>query len=388
MTARVRGDALDPKEFAAGQGEWDVHQERGHSQRRQHLRAARDEEQREGDREGDRSRHPRAEVDDGPAELPARLVRERLAQHPMDDATADEREDTGRTRDGDQGEPGGRDDMPGRAAALDPAVGERHARDERERRGRDGDERRREQERVEEARLRADAQPAGEAERDDEQPLDRERQRRPLQEEPQALADLQPACAESPEPAAREQRHERHAEADDAVHHRRPRQGHDPVLVSEQHEEEQRHSSSSRVADRGDHVIVHRRERARRERGEQLQQGCGDEPAECGRRRPLRLRGGRQQPRDPVRPQPSREQDRHSDDGERGREARHLRPEPALTRAPGQVRQRDDAKRRRGQHEHEVQAVRRAETVGLRVTPERAREHDAREARSDRRDRQ
>jgi hypothetical protein len=184
-------DPGEPERLLARPRDRDVHGQGGEREQRQAPCPPGDEQQRERRRHADRRDHPGRELDHEPAELRAGVAAVRVPQHALRHRLAGEREDARRARDDREREPRGVDDVLRRAPPLvEPDPGKGHARDERERGGGDGNERRADQVRVREARHVADAELGGEAEADHVQRLEHERERdaAPELEQPRARA--------------------------------------------------------------------------------------------------------------------------------------------------------------------------------------------------------
>ena len=151
------------------------------------------------------------------------------------------------------------------------------------------------------------------------------------------------------------------------------------MRVRGEDEEDERRDPRERVPDRRLDVPVARRERARRERREQVEERCGDEPrqrvpairAELSGRLPVIS-----SPKKPGKAMHDAARD-DGDDEERERVRAVLGAELPLRLGARQIRDDDHPERLRAQHEDEVDAVRGHEAVGLVVAPELVREVDA-----------
>ena len=140
--------------------------------------ALRDEDERERHRQRDRRDHERRERDDEPADLGADVRAVRRSEQRLDDLGAGDGEDARRRGDDDEREPGRRVDVARDAAGVEPGTGQRHRRDQPERRRGHADDSRGKEVRVAEARHGADAFARGEREADEVDRLQGERQRR------------------------------------------------------------------------------------------------------------------------------------------------------------------------------------------------------------------
>ena len=369
--------AVELERLHGDPGQHDVEEQHGDREQRQPPLPAGDEEERERDRDADRRGHPRAEQDDQPADLAACVPRVGRPERRADNRLADKREDAGSGRHGGEGDERRADDVARRALVRQRSPAQRHARDQPERRRGHRNERRGDEVGVREARDRAGAEAAREAEADDEERLQHDRQRR----SPRQL-DETPTDVERPSPpplGADRQRRQGDSERDGAVHERPPGADDDPVLVDPPEDHGQAERAAERIARGGRRVAVVRGQRARAERREQLRHGGGNEEDERVRRCLLRAS------REPAhelggRPVVGEHADRERGDGDRG-EREGVRPEDARERAvlagAREGRHDGDANRARRKHEDEEDGIGREEAVGHDGAAELARDDDA-----------
>ena len=250
---------------------------------------------------------------------------------------------------------------------LDAAARQLGGGDDRQRRGRRGDEHRREEVCVRERRDRPDAHAGRPAQRDQIEALEGERHRRRLGEE-----DEPPEDAAEPQPPERPaERRKRHAERDRGVRREPPRERDEPVLVRERDEHHEPGDASGREADRRRPEPVLRRERCRGQRGEHLDERRCHEPGQRGRRevgRLLRQLAG-EELGERLSEEPHHERRRQADDEDGG----GVRAGRGAARAD-QLGHRRQPQRLRRERQRDVHAVRREQPVGARVAPEFLRE--------------
>src|SRR5205085_12616316 len=109
--------------------ERDAEQEAEDAERTEQCTLRADEDERERHREPDPTDHPRREVGDEVAEVPADLPAVRVAEDELHDPSADERKDACRSADEREAHPTGVDHVLTRLAWIDPAPRERRRRD-------------------------------------------------------------------------------------------------------------------------------------------------------------------------------------------------------------------------------------------------------------------
>ena len=176
------------------------------------------------------------------------------------------------------------------------------------------------------------------------------------------------------------------SERDDAVEHRSPGDGDDPVGLDADEDQREPGSASERVGECSRPVVVQRGEPAGRDRREEVGDPGGDDPPEHVRSRVVRDVGpvAGEQSRDERGAEGRDDEERDCDHDERDRESGELSSEPAFVPGERELGQHRDPDRLRGDHDDDEEPVRSEQAVGLRRAAELARDHHA-DARRDRR---
>ena len=306
------------------------------------------------------------------AELRADGALVAVTEHAANDRFAGEREDSGRRRHRRKRQPGDRDDVPADSLRRDGAARKRDGRDERARPSGDGDEKRRDQVRVGEARAAAGPEPGCQPVRDEIQALHGNRQAHPLE---QLAQPTERPGVRSTKAAPPQHRDEWHDQRDGAVEREAPAEG-DDAVVDQGNGQRDAAERAGGEAERGPLVVVERGERARDEAAEDLRDRRRDDPRQqegclvaCER---VRRQGAGELFR--------REDRDHGDDAERQRQ-----PDRPGADLPGQppgglggheARQNDDTERARDQGQCQIGAVGSEEPIGLYAMPKLSGEND------------
>src|SRR5207245_903763 len=206
-----------------------------------------DEEQRIRDRESGIGDHPGLEEDDESAELVADLAGVRIAENRRYDAASDESDEPRRGTDESQGDPRRVDDVLRSALRIDAAAGQRGRGDERQRERGRSHEGRGQQVGVRQARDVALARAGRKAQRNQIEPLQRERYRRAVQEPPKAMSETQRNVRVTTDPAsAQNEDDDGQADRDRTVEREAPGQRDEAVRVGEHDEEDDADDASER----------------------------------------------------------------------------------------------------------------------------------------------